>query len=71
LWLIQFALSPVEPSPSFWGTLAGHIHTYVTIAYLVWAAVEIIRMIVGWRKPIAFTAFADIWKKHVRRRVSQ
>jgi cation:H+ antiporter len=71
LWMVQFALSPIEPSPGFWGTLAGHIHKYVTIAYLVWAAVEIVRMLVGWRKPIAFTAFAEMWKKHVRRRVSQ
>src|SRR5690242_19926734 len=66
LWAVQFALSPVEPSPGFWGTLAGHIHRYVTITYLAWSAVEAGRMLVGWRKPMAFACFAEMWRRHVR-----
>ena len=66
LWFVQFALSPVTPGPGFWGTLAGHIHWYVTIVYLVWAAVEILRMAAGRRKPAAFQLFAVMWRTHVR-----
>jgi len=66
LWAVQFALSPVEPSPGFWGTLAGHIHRYVTITYLAWSAGEIGRMLLGWRKPMAFACFAEQWRRHVR-----
>jgi cation:H+ antiporter len=67
LWAVQFALSPIEPSPGFWGTLAGHIHRYVTVAYLAWCAVEVGRLLVGWRKPAAFQCFAEMWRRHVRR----
>jgi cation:H+ antiporter len=67
LWAVQFALSPIEPSPGFWGTLAGHIHRYVTVAYLTWCAVEAGRLLVGWRKPMAFQCFAEMWRRHVRR----
>ena len=66
LWFVQFALSPVTPGPGFWGTLAGHIHWYVTVVYLVWAAVEIVRMATGRRKPAAFQLFAVMWRTHVR-----
>ena len=59
LWAIQFALSPVP------GVLASHIHRYVTLTYLAWSAVEILRMIVGWRKPAAFQHFAEMWRSHV------
>ena len=41
LWVVQFALSPIPPSAGLWGTLASHIHRYVTLTYLVWAGVEI------------------------------
>ena len=67
LWVVQFALSPVPLSDSFWGTLAQHIHRYVTGAYLVWAGIEIVRMLIGWRKPLAFVQFAEMWRSHVRR----
>ena len=67
LWLVQFALSPIQPSPGFWGTVAGHIHRYVTITYLSWAAVEGGRLLFGWRKPLAFYQFADMWSRHSRR----
>ncbi len=59
LWAVQFALSPVP------GVLASHIHRYVTLTYLAWSAVEILRMIVGWRKPAAFQHFAKMWRSHV------
>jgi cation:H+ antiporter len=66
LWAVQFALSPVAPSPSFWGFLAAHIHAYVTVAYFVLAGVETVRLIFGWRKPLAFRFFAQIWRQHVK-----
>src|SRR6266852_796296 len=44
LWAVQFALSPVKPGPGWLSTLAHHIHWYVTIAYLAWSGVEIVRM---------------------------
>ena len=66
LWAIQFALSPVAPSPGFWGTVAGGIHRYVTFTYLAWAAVEIARMLFGWRKPLAIYRFAETWRRHVK-----
>ena len=44
LWAVQFALSPVPLSAAFWGAVAGHIHRYVTVAYLIWAGVEIVRL---------------------------
>ena len=68
LWLVQFALSPVPPGPGFWGTIAGHIHRYITLTYLLWSGVEILRMLLGWRKPLAFQLFAEMWRTHVRRR---
>jgi cation:H+ antiporter len=66
LWAIQFAFSPVKPGPGIVGTLAGRIHWHVTIAYLAWAAIEIVRMLIGRRKPAAFQLFAAMWRNHVR-----
>jgi len=34
----------------------------VTYVYFAWAGIEIARLIVGWRKPAAFTEFAHVWK---------
>jgi len=65
LWAVQFALSPVKPGPGWLPALAHHIHWYVTIAYLAWSAVEVVRMILGKRKPLAFQLFAVMWRKHV------
>src|SRR5579872_6570832 len=65
LWAIQFALSPVPLSAPFWGAVAGHIHRFVTCAYLIWAGVEIVRLLLGRRKPNAFVFFADMWRHHV------
>lgn len=66
LWAIQFALSPVTPGPGFWGFLAGKIHWYVTLAYLIWAGVEVVRILRGRRKPAALQLFAVMWRRHVR-----
>jgi cation:H+ antiporter len=60
LWAVQFALSPIPAGPGFWGTLARHIHWYVTMAYLAWSGIEIARMFLGRRKTLAFKHFADL-----------
>jgi hypothetical protein len=67
LWAIQFALSPVPLSAPFWGAVAGRIHRYVTYTYLIWSGVEIVRLLLGRRKPLAFTLFVDMWRRHVQR----
>ena len=67
LWAVQFALSPVTPAPGFWGFLAGHIHGYVTVAYFVLSGVEIVRLIFGRRKPLAFQFFIQMWRQHVKK----
>jgi cation:H+ antiporter len=56
LWAVQFALSPFPEA---------HIHRYVTYAYLVWAAFEILRILLGARKPLAFQHFGRMWRTHV------
>ena len=65
LWAVQFALSPVPLSAGFWGVLASHIHRYITMTYLAWSGIEILRMIIGWRKPAAFQHFAKMWRSHI------
>ncbi len=67
LWAVQFGLSTVTPGAGLWGLIVRNIHWYVTVLYFVWAAVEIGRMIAGWRKPAAFRIFGVLWKEHVRR----
>jgi hypothetical protein len=67
LWAIQFALSPVPLSAPFWGAVAGHIHRFVTYAYLILAGAEIVRLLLGRRKPLALALFAEMWRRHVRR----
>ena len=67
LWGVQFAFSPVKPGPGVVGFLAEHVHYWVTAAYFVWSAVEIGRMVAGWRQPAAFRLFAVMWARHVRR----
>src|SRR5262249_16937665 len=69
LWLIQFAFSPVPPGPGIAGFIATHIHRWVTIAYFVWAAVELVRTLTGRRHAAAFRLFAGMWKHHIQRSV--
>ena len=66
LFMIQFALSPVKPGPGIIGTIATGIHWHVTMAYLAWAAIEIVRLLVGRRKPAAFQLFAAMWRRNVK-----
>lgn len=65
LWAVQFAFSPVPPGPGLIGYISSHIHEWVTWAYLIWSGVEIVRTLVGQRKPIAFALFARIWRERV------
>lgn len=66
LWGVQFALSPVPPGPGLWGTLARHIHGYVTVAYFVWFGLAMLAYLVKRRQPEAFRVFAALWRRHVR-----
>ena len=66
LWLVQFLFSAIKPDAPFWGMVGEHIHVWVTIAYFVWAGWELLRLLLGQRKPAAFTEFARMWREHVR-----
>jgi cation:H+ antiporter len=68
LWFVQFLASVIPPGPTFWGQLGAHVHWWVTIAYFVWAAEELFRMMLGRRKPAAFIEFARMWRAHVSAR---
>jgi cation:H+ antiporter len=52
LFLIPFASSATAP--------------YVTGAYYAWTAIELVRMLLGRRKPQALIQFAKVWKTHIR-----
>jgi cation:H+ antiporter len=52
LFLIPFASSATAP--------------YVTGAYFAWTAIELVRMLIGRRKPEALVQFAKVWKMHIR-----
>ncbi|MBM3748735.1 MAG: hypothetical protein FJW34_23420 [Acidobacteria bacterium] len=65
LWFIQFLFSPVSPGPGVWGYIAGHMHWLVTLAYWLWVAVGMVRMLLGKRRPAAFLLFAVMWRRHV------
>ncbi len=67
LWGVQFGFSPVPPGAGIWGFIATHIHWWVTVAYLAWAALGVVRMLMGRRQPHAFRMFAVVWRKHVWR----
>ncbi len=66
LWAAQFALSPISPGPGFWRTFAGHFHWYITLVYLAWAGLGLIRLAMGKRHPTALLLFAKIWRTRVR-----
>jgi cation:H+ antiporter len=66
LWFIQFAFSGVKPEVPILGPISQHIHLWVTITYFAWAAWELLRLLLGQRKPLAFTEFARMWRAHVR-----
>jgi len=66
LWFIQFFFSPMRPGPGFFGFMATHIHWYVTVAYLVWFGLGLLRYIFGRRQMEAFHLFGVMWRRHVR-----
>jgi cation:H+ antiporter len=66
LWGIQFGFSPVPPGPGVIGFIAAHIHWWVTIAYLVWSAIAVVRLLLGQRHLLAFRLFAVVWRTHIR-----
>jgi len=69
LWLVQFVFSAMKPQgTSLLAVLGGHMHWWVTIAYFVWAGIEVIRLITGRRSAAAFVDFGRMWRMYVRRR---
>jgi cation:H+ antiporter len=71
LWFIQFAISGFAGAPGWFGQLAQHIHEYANWAYWIWAAIEVVRIILGKRQRSALAQFADIWRQHIIRSVPQ
>jgi hypothetical protein len=67
LWVIQFGFSQVKPGPGLLGFIAGRMHLWVTIAYFIWAGVEIVRTVAGRREAKAFRLFVQMWRRHVWR----
>ena len=65
LWFVQFLFSAINPGVPFWGALSQHVHLGVTVGYFVWAAWELLRLLTGKRKPLAFTEFAKMWRQYV------
>jgi len=66
LWAIQFAFSPVRPGAGVLGYIATHIHWWVTVAYLAWGAIGVVRMMLGQRKAEAIRLLGVMWKQHLR-----
>lgn len=62
LWVFQFAFSAAGAN----AILLGRVNWGVTIAYFGWGALEVVRLLVGQRKPAAFTGFARSWREYVR-----
>ncbi len=67
LFIVQFGFSAVAPGPGVIGFIATHIHFWTTVAYFVWAGIEVVRMVMGARRPLAFIQFAELWKARVIR----
>ncbi|HYL73642.1 MAG TPA: hypothetical protein VEU96_05525 [Bryobacteraceae bacterium] len=66
LWFIQFFFSAINADVPILGPIGQHIHLWITITYFAWAAWELLRLLLGQRKPLAFTEFAKMWRAHVR-----
>ncbi len=62
LWTVQIVFSVNTDRGALLTYLRNHINQWTTIAYFVWAGVELVRLLAGWRKPKAFTEFAALWK---------
>jgi cation:H+ antiporter len=65
LWFVQFFFSTVPAATPVLGALAEHVHPWVTAAYFVWSAVELLRLLAGRKNPAAFVEFAKMWRAHV------
>jgi len=68
LWFTQFVFSPLPPGPGPIGFIATHIHWWVTLAYLGWCGLALVRILMGKRQPHAFRQFARMGMLHVRKR---
>ena len=51
-----------------WGFFGRHVHVWITAAYFVWAAWELVRLLTGARRATALPEFARMWREHVARR---
>jgi cation:H+ antiporter len=65
LWGVQFGFSPVPPGPGLVGFIARHIHWWVTVAYFAWAAIAVVRLLLGQRHLLAFRLFGEMWRRHI------
>ncbi len=63
LWFVQFGFSAITPDNDAAG---GHhnVHWYITMIYFAWAGWELIRLLTGNRKAVAFTEFGKVWREH-------
>jgi cation:H+ antiporter len=59
LWAVQFAFSLAGP-------VAPAVHLWTTIIYFAWAALEVVRILIGHRRAEAFHCFRAVWNAHVR-----
>ncbi len=66
LWSVQFAFSAIKPDAPFWGPLSLETRWWITVIYFAYAAWELLRILLGKRRPEAFTEFARMWRAHVR-----
>jgi cation:H+ antiporter len=67
LFLVNMELAWWEAVVLFVLYLAGirdSFHWYITVANFAWAGVELIRLLIGQRKPAAFTEFVKVWREH-------
>ncbi|HYL38754.1 MAG TPA: hypothetical protein VEV17_22745 [Bryobacteraceae bacterium] len=64
LWFVQFLFSAM-PDIKFLGSFGVHVHSWITVTYFVWAGWELLRLLIGHRKPVAFTEFARMWRAYV------
>ena len=68
LWFVQFVFSTIKPDVPFWGPIGLHVHFWTMIGYFIWAGWELLRLLIGQRKPLAFTEFARMWRQYVSAR---
>ncbi|HVT94809.1 MAG TPA: hypothetical protein VHD76_18310 [Bryobacteraceae bacterium] len=67
VWVTQFVLSLVPASGSgLWAEIVRENRVWITGCYFILAAAELLRILLGRRKPLAFQAFAAMWREHVR-----